>query len=105
MDKKSILKIIVQFKKALERKGVKVSQLILFGSWANNTPREDSDIDLVVVSKDFEGKNFWERIDLISEAIYEVFAPIEAIALTPPEWDKGDSLICTYVKKGELLSV
>ena len=105
MDKKVVLNKIVEFKSALARKGIKVKQIILYGSWAKNTQTQESDIDLVVISSDFRDKGYWERIDLLSEVIYEVFAPIEAIALTPEEWSKEDSLICQYAKTGEVINV
>lgn len=61
--------------------------------------REESDIDLGVISEDFKGKNFWQRIEVLSDAIYEVFAPIEAIALTPEEWERGKSFVVDYAKE------
>ena len=39
----------------------------------------------------------------ISEAIYEIFAPIEAVALTPDEWDRGDSFVTDFARNGEIL--
>jgi predicted nucleotidyltransferase len=105
MDKKDILKTITQFKKILETKGIQINQIILYGSWASRQQREESDIDLVVISKDFESKGYWERVNIISDAIYEVFAPIEAVALTPEEWEKKDSLICEYARGGEVIRV
>jgi hypothetical protein len=34
--------------------------------------------------------------------IYEVFQPIEAVAPTPEEWDKGESVVVEYAKNGEV---
>lgn len=103
MDKKAVLNTLSVFKKALENKGLKINKMILFGSYALNTYKEGSDIDVVVISEDFASKNYWERIDILSEVIYEVFEPIEAIALTPEEWEKGDSYIVEYSKIGEVV--
>ena len=101
MDKDNISEIISCFKKALEAKGIKIDKIILYGSWAEGTQREDSDIDLVVISKDFQEKDFWQRINVLSEAIYEIFVPIEAMAFTPEEGERGDSSIADYTKKKE----
>ena len=101
MDKKAALEILSRFRKAIESQNVKVDKLILFGSYATGTNREGSDIDVVVISKDFAGKDYWDRTDILSEAIYEVFEPIEAIALTPDEWAKGESPIVEYAKTGK----
>ena len=104
MDQDAVFGIIKEFKKALESLNIQVEQLILFGSHAVGTAREDSDIDLVVISPSFSGKTYWERIDILTEAIYTVFAPIEATAFTPDEWKSGKSLISDYAKDGVLVS-
>jgi len=38
----------------------------LFGSYVKGSWIKTSDIDLVVVSRDFEGMSFTERLDLIN---------------------------------------
>ncbi len=103
MDKKTVLEIISSFRKAIESKGIKTNKLILFGSYATGRYREDSDIDVVVISQDFNDKGYWERIDILSSAIYQVFQPIEAVAMTPEEWEKGKSLLVDYAKDGEVV--
>lgn len=103
MDKKTVLGIVGDFRVALEHFGVRPQKLILYGSFATGRQREDSDIDLVVISEDFQQKNYWERIDLLSAAIYKVFQPIEAVAMTPQEWESGDSFITDYAKNGEVV--
>ena len=103
MDKNSVLKIITDFKNTLESKGIKAEKIILFGSYANGQNREDSDIDLVVISSDFENKNYWERIDILSDAIYDIFEPIEATAFTPDEWNSRDSIITDFAQNGEVV--
>ena len=70
MDKNTVLEILRSFRKALESKGVRVERIILFGSYATGTAREGSDIDVVVVSEHFAGKTFWERVRVVSDAIY-----------------------------------
>ncbi|MBI4488649.1 MAG: nucleotidyltransferase domain-containing protein [Deltaproteobacteria bacterium] len=103
MDKKAALEILSRFRKAIEAQHVMVEKLILFGSYATGANREGSDIDVVVISKDFAGKDYWERTDILSQAIYEVFEPIEAVAMTPEEWEKGESAVVEYAKTGEIV--
>jgi predicted nucleotidyltransferase len=103
MDKKAALEILSRFRKVIESQNVKVDKLILFGSYATGANREGSDIDVVVISRDFAGKDYWERTDILSHAIYEVFEPIEAVALTTEEWEKGESAMVEYAKTGEIV--
>jgi predicted nucleotidyltransferase len=103
MDKKAVLAVISDFREALETSGIRLQKIILFGSYATGQFREGSDIDLVVLSEDFQGKGYWERIDILSAAIYEVFKPIEAVAMTPEEWVSGDTFIADYAREGEVV--
>jgi predicted nucleotidyltransferase len=100
MNQDAALKCIAQFRSALETRGIRVSKLVLYGSYATGRFHEGSDIDLVVISDDFETKGHWERIDLLSAAIYEVFGPIEAVAMTRAEWEKGHSMIADFAREG-----
>lgn len=103
MGKQDVLKILRRLRQLLEDKNVRVDRLILFGSWAKGTQREGSDIDVVVVSKDFEDKDYWARINILSRAIYQVLAPIQAVAMTPEEWESRESPVCDFARKGEIV--
>jgi len=87
----------------MEKTGILVSRMILFGSFAKGTSNEDSDIDVVILSPSFSGKNLWDRIGILTPALREFPEPIEAIALTPEEWDEEESLIILYAKEGEVV--
>lgn len=103
MDKRAVLRIVADFKKSLELKSIKVKGIILYGSYASGKFKEGSDIDILVISDDFKNKNYWERIDILSDVIYEVFKPIEAVAMTSDEWERGDSMIAEFAQKGEVV--
>ena len=62
-----------------------------------------SDIDVVVISEDFAGMGYWERIDILADVIYTMSAPLEVVAMTPEEWERGDSFIADYARYGEVL--
>ena len=103
MDKKAVLEIISAFRNALESQGVRAEKIVLFGSYTTGQYRQDSDIDVAVISQDFEHKNYWDRIDILSEAIYEIFEPIEATAFTPDEWQSRESFIADVAQDGEVV--
>lgn len=103
MDKNSIINIVNRFTQLLQAQNIRPQKIILYGSCASGTNKEGSDIDIIVISDDFFKKDYWERIEILTEAIYQIFEPIEAVAMTPEEWERGDSFIVDYAKNGEIL--
>ena len=86
MDKKKdrAMKSIEVFIKKV-RKIISVEKFILFGSRARGDYKEGSDIDLVIVSKDFENLRYIKRSPpfyLLWESPYD----IDIICLTPKEF-------------------
>lgn len=88
MDKK-ITDAIEKFKIALEALGIRIESIVVFGSYAAGTAQEHSDIDLAVVSDDFQGMDIVKRLELIGTALAKakIMAPIEALAYTRDEYD------------------
>jgi len=103
MDKNAVIEVVARLRRAIEARGIKPQKVILYGSYADGSHKEGSDIDVLVISAGFAGKSYWERIDILADAIYEIFAPIEAVAMTPEEWEHGDSLIAAFARNGEIL--
>lgn len=103
MDKKAVVAIVGRFARELQIRGIRPQKVILYGSQAVGTATEASDIDVVVISESFVGMSYWERIEVLTEAIYAVYAPVEAVAMTPEEWQAGDSMIVDFAGKGEVL--
>ena len=100
MDKNSVIRIIKEFKEALESNNIHVAKIILFGSYAKGLSQFGSDIDLIVISESFKKKTIFQRADMIAEAIYIVRAPIEALALTPSEWAIKQKKLKGFAKEG-----
>jgi uncharacterized protein len=105
MDTATAIETVRALKEALERTGVSVQRIILFGSTALGTATDESDIDVAVVSETFRGLNHWERIERMTDALYERFQPIEARALTPEEWESSDSITAAYIRQGTAISI
>ena len=102
MDKGAVVKIIDRFRHEIEARGVIAQKLILYGSHASGTSAAISDIDVLIISDDFAGKGYWERIDILTDVIYEMSTPLEAVAMTSEEWERGDSFIADFASHGEV---
>lgn len=68
-------------------KKFKIEKSILFGSRARGDFLDNSDVDLIVVSKDFSGISFRKRM---AEAIedWDADVDLEVICYTPKEFEK-----------------
>lgn len=61
--KKKIKKIVLE---EFKIKGLKLDKIVLFGSYAKGNHHRESDIDLLIVSRDFRGKRLIEKVELAS---------------------------------------
>ena len=85
MDKK-INNIVRRYREFLEESGIRVKKIILYGSYASGKPKEWSDIDLVVVSNDFEKMDLWERLVVLGRVTTKVMEPLEVLGYTEEEY-------------------
>ena len=90
MDKEISL-IIKKYKQKLEASGIRVKKIFLYGSHVTGNARKDSDIDLVVVSDDFESMDLWERLCLLGRARIGIKKPMEILGLTEKEFSAEHS--------------
>ena len=91
--------IIKKLKEFLNRlnKDINIEKIFLFGSRASDSFRKDSDIDLVIVSSDFEDMNFIERGARMYN-YWNLDYPVDFLCYTPEEFNKLKKEI-TIVKK------
>jgi predicted nucleotidyltransferase len=90
LDKATVYKIIKDMHKALGKYGIKDNHIALFGSFLNDNFNNNSDIDMIIISNSFEGKNLFERINMTLKAEYDVrssyIVPMDIILKTPKEY-------------------
>ena len=86
-------------------KHIKIDQLILFGSYLYGTPREDSDIDIAVISEDFERMNVLKKIGLLSKVPVAVDSRLEIIGFSKKDFlnPQPASFLDLIKKKGKIL--
>ncbi len=84
------LKQIVQrFCAQLEQMGIRPEKVMLYGSQAVGKAREGSDIDLIVISRDWEGYSPRERLEMLGVAAARILEPIQAQGFTPDEINRN----------------
>ncbi len=99
MDKKRT-EIIKKIRAFLKKQAVE--KAILFGSYARGEAKEDSDIDLILVSKEFEGKSALKRpVPFYIE--WDLGYPVDFLCYTPKEFNdlrKQVSIVSQALKEG-----
>ena len=81
--------VVACYVQSLSKQAIAVDRVYLFGSQLEGTAGELSDIDVIVVSSDFAGKQPWERAEITGKARFETFQAtgesVEGLAKTPDE--------------------
>lgn len=86
MRKRSDRSIVEAFVKRLQKQ-ISVNAAFIFGSRARGTYFADSDYDVLIVSKDFEGLSLYERNKILADA-WDWSYYADLIGLTPEEYRK-----------------
>ncbi|MDR1085028.1 MAG: nucleotidyltransferase domain-containing protein [Deltaproteobacteria bacterium] len=79
MDKEKAIILVKEYAEEV-LKNLSPEQIVLFGSYATNTFRETSDIDVAVIFNGFDG-NFWEDSTLLWMLTMKINTLIEPILL------------------------
>ena len=77
--------IIRRFRAELEKMGIRVDRVMLYGSQANQTAQDGSDIDLIIISPDFAPYNQRERLEMLGVAAARILESVQANGFTPQE--------------------
>lgn len=95
--------VIKHVQETLSKANVDVEKAIVFGSVARNDHTPESDVDVIVVSSDFDGvkgairgRPFRENWD------YETYGAVDFIEYTPDEYDKNKTSNSMLINKAEM---
>ena len=100
-EKNRVIALLKEFKQDANKR-IKVDKLIFFGSRAKGKWKKTSDIDLLLISRDFKGKKYFKR----SPPFYLMWNyqyDVDIICLTPQEFAKKQkeiSIIHQAAKEG-----
>jgi predicted nucleotidyltransferase len=85
-------RIIERYRLQLKELGIRPTRVLLYGSQASGTAREGSDVDLIVISNDWERYNHRQRLELLGIAAARILEPVQAQGFTPDEI-KGNKMM------------
>ncbi len=75
------------------RQFIDVHQVVLFGSYAYGEPGEWSDIDLVIISPDFDDQGILDRLRFLYQKAWEAGANwVEPLGYTHEEFERASTL-------------
>ena len=88
--RQQISMIIKAYLGQLKKLGITTQRVILYGSFARGDNKKESDIDLIIVSDDFEDMNLRERLEILGIAAARILEPIEALGYTSKEFEEAE---------------
>ncbi len=96
--------IIKKIKKFINKinKEFKIEKIIFFGSRTGNKYSKESDIDLIIVSDDFKGLDFFERVSKMYN-YWNLDYAVDFLCYTVKEFDnlkKRISIVGQAIKEG-----
>ena len=101
LDKAKVREIAIEYSKEVN-KLLSPTKVILFGSYANGTPHEESDIDIAVLVNDLDDKTWYDaRILLQKIRRNKIFIDIEPHLLDETHDPSG--FVDHVLKTGEIL--
>jgi predicted nucleotidyltransferase len=99
-----VIEAVNFFKANIVEKGIRIHDLVLFGSSITGVMSAGSDIDIAVISDDFSGMDMIARTLLTKDAelntIRKYRIPLDIITLTTDEYRDQNSLFLRNVRKG-----
>ena len=101
MDKvpTQIIEDIYRYIKAIEANNIHIDKAILYGSYAKGSFTELSDIDLALVSEDFEGIRFSDR-EKIRKFSIQINSDISPMTYRPEDFTEDNPFVVEILKDG-----
>jgi len=94
-----VTSIINRFLTELAKNDINIEQAILFGSYAQGTFNDWSDIDLAIVSKAFQGERFRDRA-IIRRIKLKISCDLEPIPYSPADFNTDNPFVKKILETG-----
>jgi predicted nucleotidyltransferase len=105
MLEQSVVRVITNYVAAVRNSGITVDHAVVFGSQVSGHSHAYSDIDLLIVSPDFDNMRDRSGINLLWRLAAKVDSRIEPIPCGSLQWKHDDSSAIIEIarQQGELL--
>jgi uncharacterized protein len=100
----SVVELVKKYIQELKKNNIHIQEAYIFGSYARGNPKEESDIDIALVSTVFTGDRFEDRRKIVPLR-RKIDNRIEPIPFRPEDFQKGGNLIDEIKKTGKAVSV
>lgn len=104
MFKNNIKEAIIFIKRFLRGRGISIDRIVLFGSYAENTFSQESDVDIAIISSDFEHKDIFQRSEMLKgldwDLVERFMLPFDVVPISSQEWRESSSFIVDFAHRG-----
>lgn len=91
MVENTITEIIQYLKRSLFESGLSVDKIAVFGSYKKGNYSDQSDLDLIIITNDFSGKDIFERSEMTMDAeiktLRKFMVPLDVLKMTHEEYE------------------
>ncbi len=91
LTQQAAIKRVRQFVDAIQSRGISLSHVILFGSYARNEQHDYSDVDIALVSDDFEGLPILDVEPFRDIKIQSPYVMLELHTYNTADFESGDN--------------
>lgn len=99
-SKDLIVKDVKKYVEELKKNGIPIQRVLLFGSWIKGSAREESDVDVALISSVFSGDRFEDRRKIVPLRRM-INNNIEPMPFTPQDFETGGNLVDEIVQNSE----
>ena len=93
LTRNAAIKTVRNYAKEINKAGINLRRVILFGSFAKGTQHQWSDLDVALVADDFSGVGFLDRKLFSDIGIQKPYIRIEPITYPTDYFEKSDPFI------------
>lgn len=99
-----IIKKIKKYLETLKNNDYRIKKTYLYGSYVRGNYRKDSDIDILIISKDFTGNRFKDSLKLL-KLCRGIDSRIEPMPYRPEDFNDSDPLVIEVKATGKEIKV